>query len=370
MAALSSSLKDMSKKSVFDSLPKLLCGFISKDSNSSKVITDLTPISEESSKTDSKIIVDGPIPGEGMNYTTGHTGVHQDLHTESNPPLALEILHGELGNEGCAPAKKHYSSAHDRNALAYTRQEYEILTDGTISNDIRASVVWHAVVREQILDKDLQCTNKVPTSSTILERLYDSTYFGDEVSSFLITKHFLADDDAVIIHGVDAMFNHYMNDSNKIDVFKCSEFSVDASSIDTTSLSYSSRQYYKSIIAEDTSSTFKLRIGQKIASSLLTWVSHMHLNSHRRIDEPDPVDKLLGASACGLNSDIEFLSDVMRLLAAKWREATELNGFKIEIARQPQKPERSRKDHSKNPLLPNKRGSKRRLGQGKSSRKK
>ena len=367
MKVLSSSLEAMNKISIFDSPPKLLCSFIAKDSSSSRILTDSISVSKNLSEANAKMEGNGSISSEGVYYTYGCTSKLEDLHTKANPPLALEILHGELGNEKGAPHHENYSSAYDRNALAYTRQEYEILADTSISNDIRASVVWHAVVREQIVDKDLQCTNKVPASSTILERLYDSTYFGDEVSSFLTQKRFLADDDAVIIHGVDAMFHHYMNDSNKIDVFKCSNFSADASSIDTTSLPYNCRQYYKSTIAEDASSTFKLRIGQKIASSLLTWVRHMHLNSHRRIHQPDQVDKMLGTSVCGLNSDIEFLSDIMRLLAARWREASERNGINIVIARQPQKPGRARKE---NFLSPQKQGSKRRRVQGKSSRKK
>ena len=367
MELFSSSLGKMSKQSFFDSPSKMICGFISKgDSN---VITDETSDSEATRNANTKIEGSGATICESMYYTYGHTVSKKDQQTESHQQLALEILHGALGKEGSTRDQEHSSSTHDRSALAYTRQEYEILNDTSVPNDMRASIIWHAVVREQVLDKDLHRENKVPSSSIILERLYNSMYFGDEVTSLSNRKYFLADDDAVIVHGVDAMFHHYMTDANKIDVFKCSNFSFDASSIDATKLSHNCREYYKSAIAEALP-TFKLRIGQKIASSLLTWVSHMHLNSHSRLKRPDHVDMALGGVyTCELSSHVEFLGDVMRLLAARWREASEWNGEKIEIARQPKKPGRktgSGKD-SNDPVSPKKRGTKR-PAQGKSGR--
>jgi len=368
MKLFSSSLGKMSKQSFFDSPPKLICGFISK--GDSKVITDETSDSEATRNANTKIEGSCTTICESEYYTYGHIVSEKYQQTGSNQQLALEILQGALGKEGSTRDQEHFSSTYDRGDLAYTRHEYEILNDTSISNDLRASIIWHAVVREQVLDKDLHRENKVPSSSIILERLYNSMYFGDEVVSVLNRKYFLADDDAVIVHGVDAMLHHYMNDANKIDVFKCSNFSFDASSIDATTLSHNCREYYKSAIAEALP-TFKLRIGQKIASSLLTWVSHMHLNSHSRLRRPDHVDIALGGvDTCELSSHVEFLGDVMRLLAARWREASEWNGVKIEIARQPKKPGRksgSGKD-SNDPVSPKKRGTKRPAAQEKSGR--
>ena len=90
------------------------------------------------------------------------------------------------------------------------------------------------------------------------------------------------------------------------------------------------KEYFKVEIAKSTNS-FKMKFGHKIASSILTSASHMHLNFHNRnqnrlpeeyIDECEDGDTELA-------SDIEFVTDIMRLMAARWREAGEVGSKTI-----------------------------------------
>jgi hypothetical protein len=250
--------------------------------------------------------------------------ITQKLRPQRPPvqPLALELMYGSIQ----APPidiQSQPKSKFDETAVAYTREEYQILKLDKISNDVRAAVIWHAIERDQMYGEFENPKCSPLSSAEILQHLYKSKLFGDEVTR----KSSLSDDDAMLIHSSDAIFHHYKNDSNKINPFELSRFSLDTSIAMDTDMPLNVKEYFKVEIAKSTNS-FKMKFGHKIASSILTSASHMHLNFHNRHQNCLPEEYIdeCKEGGTGLASDIEFVTDIMRLMAARWREEGEVSG--------------------------------------------
>jgi len=214
-----------------------------------------------------------------------------------------ESLRQSLALEVVIRADDSMESSSDLDALPYTREEKQILASSETPNDIRAGIIWYSIERER---------NTEPISSTkILSRLFSSRIRGDSTIPPLHKHTFFTDDDAVIIHAVDAVIYHYSTDFHKVDPF---DFTVtNPAKVEQTSLSLHSQKYYKATVINST----KMKIGHKIASSLLTWASHMHLNSRSRQQQFN-----LDTEEIVLSDDIEFVGEILRLVAARWREAS------------------------------------------------
>ena len=329
-----------------DSPPRLLCGIIG-DSKEDKAV-------QLNSKTENKVTSIDKSKSHGSDakplpsayYFLGKNYVAPKSKQRPTQMVALEAMYGSIDN---APISIDSDpNLIDHEALPFTREEFTILNSDDASNDIKSAVIWHAVEREQVLSVDQQkTTRKPPSSAMLVTRLFRSKVFGDEVPSTLRKKSFISDDDAVIIHAIDALFIHYMQDANKIDPFDFSECYLNLASVENTSLPINVQKYFKTFIAESSNTSCKLRVGHKITSSLLTWASHMHLNSRNRLESRCQLAQTMDdVDSMELPSFLEFMSDIMRLLAARWREAAEMNGETVKKKKQT-KTSSSKKTESK-----------------------
>ena len=255
-------------------------------------------------------------------YAKGEKEVMKSVgKTPSRQILALDIMYGTAGSnviaaDHCSDAKRL-----DAAAIAFTREDFEILQTVHVSNDIKAAIIWHAIEREQTKSEENESKINPPTWNTILMRLYNSEVFGDEVASSMHRKTFISDDDAIIIDSVDAVFKHYTKDSNKIDPFGISNFALDpTSSLKMTTLPLHIQDYFKLNIAAS-ANAYKMKNGHKMTSSLLASTGHMHLNYRNRPGTKSRIDTYLNNdSIVKLPDDIEFVTDVMRLLATSWKD--------------------------------------------------
>ena len=193
----------------------------------------------------------------------------------------------------------------DGDGIPYTSNEYYILRHPKLSNDVKGAIIWNAVVREQ-----MQTETNVPSPDMILQRLYESKYFGDE----LVSAGFLVEDDAIIIHAVDAILHHYMDGENKINFLKLSNQKFDLSFKEISDIPKKVKEYLTATFAA-TSTNSRMTNGQKMVSSLLKWVGHMHLNYHGCRQSTD----MKFNDSFGLTNDIIFLGEVIRLIAARWK---------------------------------------------------
>lgn len=193
----------------------------------------------------------------------------------------------------------------DGDSIPYTSKEYYILRHPKIGNDVKGAIIWNAVAREQ-----MQIDTKAPSPDMILHRLYESKYFGDE----LVSAGFLVEDDAIIIHAVDSILHHYMDGENKINFLKLSNQKFDVSFKEISDIPKKVKEYLIATFAA-TSTNSRMTNGQKMVSSLLKWVGHMHLNYHGCRQNSD----LKLNDSFGLTNDIIFLGEVIRLIAARWK---------------------------------------------------
>lgn len=197
------------------------------------------------------------------------------------------------------------SNCLDGDGIPYTSKEYYILRHPKIGNDVKGAIIWNAVAREQ-----MQIDTKAPSPDMILRRLYESKYFGDE----LVSAGFLVEDDAIIIHAVDSILHHYVDGENKINFLKLSNQKFDVSFKEISDIPKKVKEYLIATFAA-TSTNSRMSNGQKMVSSLLKWVGHMHLNYHGCRQNSD----LKLNDSFGLTNDIIFLGEVIRLIAARWK---------------------------------------------------
>lgn len=241
-------------------------------------------------------------------------------------------------------------------SLPYTREELKILSLGPsdgVTDEIRAGILWHAIEREQLSTKKMKCGP--PTATSILKLLL-SPIVNNSNAAMGANLNFteLVDDDAIIVHAIDVVLSHYAMDVRKINPFESwtgawnLSIGVGKSPLKSTpqqgSTNVSSwwRSYYRSEVLGSQRNNVKMNKGHKITACLLYWAKHMHLNERNRYCHQnqcqinhglnDEAPASFGPSnvihPVEVPSYVEFVSEIMRLLVARWYEASANSGVK------------------------------------------
>lgn len=265
--------------------------------------------------------------------------------------------------------------------LYFTDLEKTILggSDETIPFDVMGGVIWVAVEREQkhVTAKGESNSLDAPASSrAILElllrqsltsydvldrKIYDMIHCLEDNESYIIDNQVVFNEsDAIVFHNVDAVLSHYASQSKRISPFATWSGAGDKGNIskDSSAGSLSASDddafwrdfYLTNVLQMERVKTnggkvyqggIKMRRGHKMAACLLKWARHMQLNSVRCEIAGFDVDscrrdisltfdherEMCGELHMGetkeprLNAHVYFVAEVMRLLAARWREA-------------------------------------------------
>ena len=258
--------------------------------------------------------------------------------------------------------------------LPFCSKELEILNLDDrvgVTNDIKAGIIWNAVEREQVRNYDSSHTNENQTSSilpkmpkpassrSILELLMLPKCPNSSISTNFLNEQqqqqhesnmYFLDDDAVFVHTIDAVLTHYANDSHKVNPFETWRGAGDKGVVgkdtpgandDSNDCNVENKVWWKSyyckeimgIISDSTSKgshgtsgkDWKMKRGHKLASCLLSWAKNMQIN--RRVDF-NAVKNLKLLPIPDLSRierprpEIEFVAEIMRLLAARWMESS------------------------------------------------
>ena len=254
---------------------------------------------------------------------------------------------------------KNASALEHTHPLLFNDQELAILRlveEGDSAGDsIHAGVIWHAVEREQLafVEDDTEIPDSTalsqtpPSSSSILDLLLKlpSTNAPDNVSHTSIDEspQDLIQDDAVLVHAIDVILSHYSTDSQRIDPFGLWNGSVDKGQVDSKSF----REFFREDEANGVSSDLqrhyletilgfspghgvdsiggKMRRGHKICICLLKWARSMQLLPYQWSETGSSIDAKTTwdhePPIPTRKPHIFFVAEVMRLLAARWREA-------------------------------------------------
>ncbi|KAL7546967.1 hypothetical protein ACHAWF_010290 [Thalassiosira exigua] len=311
------------------------------------------------------------------------------IATGDSPLLLSESLFARA--EG-----KEVMSHHSARPLYFTEKERSILEMicGTIPDDVSAGIIWFAVEREQRIppkgdiDGKLLKSPSVPASSrSIFELLLAQTCssprslrtklysivrcLGDKEHPASTDE--LNENDVAIFHNIDVMLGHYAPKSNRINPFTTWSGAGDKGNISKDFLGPNAEpwaDFYLTTIlkmkaepSEDGRSWqggVKIKRGHKIASCLLKWARIMQIGAtDHRLDKcrAFPCDNSRGG---GLRFDHEhklydevetangatpqhcrhiyFVSEVMRLLAARWRECGARSGARQALPRRRGRP--------------------------------
>jgi len=247
-----------------------------------------------------------------VTYPNCHSQPHPNENRQvSNKERLLSMIETDeaplLLSESTFTLKPNIQSARP---LYFTKNERSLLEtkDDTVPEDIFAGIIWLAVEREQQMlstsGKQEDTVLTAPASSrSILELLSD--WFDDT--------------DAIIVHNIDAVFGHYASKLNRINPFSSWNGAGDKGNV---SIKMKKVLTDKGLVYHG---GIKMKRGHKIAACLLKWARNMQL-SHERMYEPhgnclrfDHEQKLCNE----INSHyIYFVSEVMRLMAARWRECS------------------------------------------------
>jgi proteasome lid subunit RPN8/RPN11 len=303
-------------------------------------------------------------------------GVCAAIMESNRPALLLSESLLESHPQGKESIKWKFKAALP---LYFTEREKAILhmDADTISNDVFAGIIWHAVEREMSAKPSehslLPAVPLPPSPRAILELLLRLSLTGsDDIQSLLYEmihslevaeseSDNLSDEiqldniDAVISHKVDAMFSHYSSKQKKInpfkswngagdkgkDVIEAKVEGVDGSKIPSASSSNDPTHYYMTEVlhmnCEDVNGKrvykggAKMKRGQKIASCLLRWARRMQLQPnfesvsiHNSRNEGglvfDMEPKIMQKVTEIQNGYVFIVAEVMRLLAARWKE--------------------------------------------------
>jgi hypothetical protein len=231
--------------------------------------------------------------------------------------------------------------------LLFTREELKILQLGVesdVTDDIRAGVIWHAIQREQVCQN--RKVHKPPSAKAVLTLLLSPKVSQiDENESINFCD--IYNDDAVIVHAVDVMLSHYEKDTRKINPFEgwagAWDKGINIGKLNNgakiNSIESWWKSYYSAKILGANNTSTKMTKGQKITACLLHWAKHMQLNDRKRwasMGDKDSYNKesFLSSFPPQLPSNIEFVSEVMRLFAARWIEAsTDATGAVVGLKR-------------------------------------
>ena len=266
------------------------------------------------------------------NDTNTLTSIEHSLHAVQHPENfvhAKDIFSREVkSEENVTCERKNNMKAHP---LPFTREELKILTLGPsdgVTDEIRAGILWHAIEREQLRTKTMR--HKPPTASSILHLLLQAPSICNAVevrNSNNFTELF--DDDAIIVHAIDVVLNHYSKDVRKINPFESwsGAWNLSVGIGKSSNQDTWWRSYYQTEVLGSTRNNVKMNKGQKITTCLLYWAKHMQLNERKRWGRNIEVNGVGSGNPVELPNDIEFVSEIMRLFVARWYEAsTKANG--------------------------------------------
>ncbi len=203
---------------------------------------------------------------------------------------------------------------------------------------------------------DLLLRQSLSLSNVLDRKLYDIIHCFDDAGLFHQSIQ-LDGNDAAILHSLDAVLGHYAPNPNRINPFSSWSGACDKGNIIKEYGSCSDPWvdfYLTKILKVDAVQTdegrvykggAKMKRGHKIAACLLRWARNMQLSFHNEFDKRDryPVinsrdcamsfdheQKLIdlpGTSAARVSNQeihyIYFVSEVMRLMVARWRECGE-----------------------------------------------
>ena len=270
--------------------------------------------------------------------------------TEGSPYLLGSIL----------TDSENVSALDHAHPLLFNDQELAILRlveEGDLAGDsIHAGVIWHAVEREQLafvedvaeIPDATELSQSPPSSSSILDLLLKipSTNTTNNASHTSIDEspQNLIQDDAVLVHAIDVILSHYSTDSQRIDPFgNWNGSSGDKGQVDTKLLrgllnaseandgpSDLEQYYLETVLGFSSghgvdSSGGKMRRGHKICICLLKWARRMQLLPYQWSEAGSSIDTKPTwdhePSIPMRKPHIFFVAEVMRLLAARWRDA-------------------------------------------------
>ncbi|KAL7536225.1 hypothetical protein ACHAXR_009552 [Thalassiosira sp. AJA248-18] len=340
----------------------------------------MTNASEQSVTTEVGVLKSDEVEGDGVTHNKDRTderGAKDGcrlpmVETGKSPLLLSESLFDQT-----VESKQMWRFQSAR-PLYFTEYEQSILEmkHETVSDDIFAGIIWLAIEREQqMLPKSdakeySMISPAIPASSrSILELLLRQSSTSSsalhmklygiihclEVTGSTTVNERLDDNDAAIFHNVDVVLGHYAPKSNRINPFTSwngasdkGKISMDCNgpSPDPWVVFYLTNIRKMKLEQTDEGQVYrggiKMKRGHKIASCLLRWARNMQLGSVKnesdnRADFPfnnshcnglhfDHEQKLLEESKAARaispqhNQYIYFVSEVMRLMAARWRE--------------------------------------------------
>ena len=199
---------------------------------------------------------------------------------------------------------------------------------------------------------DLLLRQSVTLSNTLEVALYEMIHCLDDVVGLIPQKFQLHENDAAILHSLDAVLHYYASKSDRINPFSSWSGAGDKGNKDYGLCSDPWIDYYLTTILKVESlqtdegrayrGGIKMKRGHKIASCLLRWTRNMQLSDYNEIDKLArfsvkdsrgsgfPFDHeqrqnefsiaLVKKSPLQDREYIYFVAEVMRLLAARWRE--------------------------------------------------
>jgi hypothetical protein len=151
------------------------------------------------------------------------------------------------------------------------------------------------------------------------------------------------DNDAIIAHNIDAILSHYSTNPKKVSPFASWSGALDKGNIvrgegspEFNDPNQLRRDFYitnvlgMQRVEADSSLKYeggakKMKRGHKLAACLLKWASDMQLNPRFDFHEEDaPLnfdhEQVLQQQSVNSTAHLYFVAEVMRLIAAKWRE--------------------------------------------------
>jgi len=321
------------------------------------------------------------------------------IETGQSPLLLSESL-----LFGPTRKSKHMWNFHPARPLYFTGNERSILEmkHDTVPDDVIAGIIWFAVEREQqmvakrdVIENSRLCLVIPASSRSILElllrqsltspnslhrKLYCIIHCLEDSGSMSPNIRF-DENDAAIFHNVDVLLGHYAPKHNRINPFSSWPGAGDKGNItkDCNGLSsvpsflefYFTEIMKMNLVQTDEGQVYrggiKMKRGHKIASSLLKWTRNMQLGPISNKSDERAAFPLDNSHGIGLHFDHEqklrcgqktadaippqhcqyiyFVSEVMRLLASRWRECGARKPVPKAVARQgaPKKRGRPRK---------------------------
>lgn len=332
-------------------------------------VYDLTNCVIQPPLTDAKADSIRNLNAAGTAMARSDTGVENDTSLLLSEGMLTQDLKVECSTWKFPKTRRLFFSEIEKSILEMTDQ------CDVYACDVIGGIIWHAVEREQQISKS-SCKNSsslvpvvdTPSSGAIFELLLRQSF-----ASFLEHEKKLYDiilgivqdcadehvsgvaldsSDAAIAHNIDAIVSHYSTNRNKVSPFSSWGGALDKGNI-TKGNCFGSlsdrnqlwREYYLANVLEmqrvevDGAVKYeggakKMKRGHKMAACLLKWAAAMQLSlNYESLDRGNEAEALLcfdhetklnqheqQPASISRNAHCYFVAEVMRLVAAKWRE--------------------------------------------------